>query len=95
MLQMGDKLKKQNKKSRKFLGVGLSRGVRTALLCWALTLLKGWLRSGHCEADDLNHDPSWPVDGDVVILEEITLMSTEVLFCNNIIIVINFVLVGL
>lgn len=35
MLQMGDKLKKQNKtKSRKFLGVGLSRGVRTALLCW-------------------------------------------------------------
>lgn len=61
----------------------------------ALTLLKGWLRSGHCEADDLNHDPSWPVDGDVVILEEFTLMSTEVLFCNNIIIVINFVLVGL
>lgn len=35
MLQMGGKLKnKTKKKSRKFLGVGLSRGVRTALLCW-------------------------------------------------------------
>lgn len=34
MLQMGGKLKNKTKKSRKFLGVGLSRGVRTALLCW-------------------------------------------------------------
>lgn len=59
------------------------------------SLLEGWLRSGHCEADDLNHDPSWPVDGDIIILEKITLISTEVLFCNNKIIVINFVLVGL
>lgn len=60
------------------------------LYCVGIDSTDGWDL-----ADDLNHDPSWPVDGDIVILEEITLMSTEVLFCNNIIIVINFVLVGL